>query len=157
MGHTVNINKQRIAMTVTLQASYKEFLQAETVELIDNLIEDNYELSDMLEFIDENSEDDFVAYYEEYCEQGEKLGYNVVDAFIHENGLADVENCEEAYVGTYRDVEEFVEDLMENTGDDRHIPSYVVIDFKATWEQGLSDDYDAVDIGGGVHFFRRYF
>ena len=142
-------------MTVTLTTSYKEFLKAETVEFIEDLLDNQYELSDILEFVDEHSEDDFVSYYETYVEQGERCGFNVVDAFISENGLADVESCEEAYVGTFRDVEDFVEDLMENTGDDRYIPSYVVIDFKATWDQGLSYDYDAVDIGGGVHFFRR--
>ena len=146
-------------MTVTTTASYKTFLKTETVELIDNLIEDNYELSDMLTFIDENSEDDFVTYYESCVEQGEKVGYNIVDAFVAENGFCDVEHCEEAYAGTFRDTDDFVEDLMESTGDLNNLPCYVVVDFQATWDRGLSYDYDAVTDSdtGMVHVFRRYY
>lgn len=142
-------------MSVTLTANYKETLKAETVELIDELLDDNYELTDILEFIDENSEDDFVTYYVEYCDQGEKLGYNVVDAFVSENGFCDVEHCEDAYVGTYRDTDEFVEEMLENAG--YSIPDFVIVDLEATWDRSLSYDYDAVDIGGGMHFFRRHF
>jgi antirestriction protein len=146
-------------MTVTLQVSFRDTLKTETVELIDELLDDNYELTDMLEFIDENSEDDFCTYYVEYCEQGEKVGYNIVDAFVSENGFCDVENCEEAYAGTFRDTDDFVEDLMESTGDLDNLPCYVVVDFAATWDRGLSYDYDAVtDPGTGmVHVFRRYY
>jgi antirestriction protein len=146
-------------MAVTLTANYKETLGSEAVELINELLDDNHDLGCMLEFIDENSEDDFVAYYEEYVEQGEKLGYNVVDAFVAENGLCDVEHCEEAYAGTFRDTDDFVEDLMESTGDLDNLPSYVVVDFAATWDRGLSYDYDAVTDKetGMVHIFRRYY
>ena len=146
-------------MTVTLTANYKEALQNETVDFIEKLLEENYELTDILEFVDENSEAALIEYYEEYCEMGEKLGYNIVDAFIGENGIADVEDCEEAYAGTFRDVEEFVEDLMENTGDLGNLPCYVVVDFQATWDRGLSYDYDAVTDSdtGMVHVFRRYY
>jgi antirestriction protein len=157
MGHTVNINKQRNQMTVTLTANYKETLKAETVELIDELLEDDHDLGCMLEFIDENSEDDFVTYYESYVEQGEKLGYEVVDAFVSEEGFCDVEHCEEAYVGTFRDTDDFVEDLIESTGD--VVPSYVIVDLQATWDRSLSYDYTAVEdkSTGMVHFFRRYY
>ena len=61
-------------MTVTLTANYPDTLKEETATVIENLLGDNYELTDMLEFIDENSEEDFVTYYEEYVEQGEKVG-----------------------------------------------------------------------------------
>jgi antirestriction protein len=143
-------------MTVTLTTSYKEFLQADTVELIDSLLDDNHDLGCMLEFIDENSEDDFTAYYEEYVEQGEKLGYNVVDAFVGENGFCDVEHCEEAYAGTYRDTDDFVEDLMESGG--YSVPDFVIVDLQATWDRSLSYDYDAVETDDGyVHIFRKYF
>jgi antirestriction protein len=153
MGHTTSINKQHTAMTVTLTTSYKEFLKADTVELIDALLEDNHDLGCMLEFIDDNSEDDFVTYYESYVEQGEKLGYNVVDAFVGENGFCDVAECENAYVGTYRDTDEFVEEMLEN----ENIPCFVIVDLEATWHRSLAYDYDAVDIGGGCHIFRRYY
>ena len=145
-------------MTVTLTASYKEILKAETVELIDELLEDNHDLQCMLEFIDENSEDDFVTYYETYVEQGEKVGYEIVDAFVQEEGFCDVEHCEEAYAGTFRDTDDFVEDLIESTGDLDNLPVYVVVDFKVTWDRGLSYDYDAIETDDGyVHIFRKYY
>ena len=142
-------------MTVTLTASYKETLKAETVELIDELLEDNYCLEDILVFIDEHSEDDFVTYYVEYCEQGDKVGYNVVDAFVEGNSLCDVENCENAYVGTYPSTECFVEELIEEQGG--NIPDFVIVDLKETWKRSLCYDYDAVDIGWGIHIFRKYY
>jgi len=150
---TASSIKERL-MAVTFQTTYKETLKADTVELIDELLEDNHDLGCMLEFIDENNEDDFVAYYETYVEQGEKCGYNVVDAFVEENGFCDVEHCEEAYVGTYRSTDEFVEELIEEQYG--NIPDFVIVDLDATWERSLSYDYDAVD-NGGVHIFRRYY
>lgn len=137
-------------MTVTLTASYKETLQPETVALIDNLIEDNYELSDMLEFIDENSEEDFRNYYEEYCEQGENLGYDVVDAFVSENGLDDIEHVEDAFVGRYDSEEAFAEEFtLDHQG--MELPDWVVVDWEATWNHNLRYDFDFV-----VHEFQGF-
>ena len=51
-------------MTVTLTANYKETLNAHTVNKIDELIDENYALDDMLEFIDVHNEDDFCNFYE---------------------------------------------------------------------------------------------
>ena len=79
-------------MAITLQATFRDTLKVDTVELIESLIEDNYELSDMITFIDENDEDTFTTYYTEYVEQGEKVGYPIVDAFVGENGFCDVEH-----------------------------------------------------------------
>jgi len=73
-------------MTVTLTANYKEVLATDTVEKIDELLEDSYDLDDALKFIDEHNEADFVAYYEEYCRCGEAIGYEAVDALIAEMG-----------------------------------------------------------------------
>ena len=159
MGHTVNINKQHTAMTVTLTANYKETLQAETVELIEELQEREHDLGSMLEFIDENSEDDFVTYYEEYVEQGEKVGYDVVDAFVRENGFCDVEHCEEAFVGVYADGAEFAEEFVSENFHGGDILECVVIDWDLTWERSLAYDYDFVE-GEGYRtgfVFRRYY
>jgi len=145
-------------MTVTLTANYKETLKAETVELIDNLIEDNYELSDMITFIDEHNEDDFCTYYTEYVEQGERCGYNVVDAFVGENGIADVEHCEEAYVGCYADGATFAEEFTSENFHGGDIIEFVVIDWDLTWERSLSHEYILVEKGfRNCYVFRRYY
>jgi hypothetical protein len=45
-------------MSITLTSNYKEVLNSQTVEFIDERLEDNYALDDMLEFIDTYNEDD---------------------------------------------------------------------------------------------------
>mgnify|MGYP003347902755 CR=1 FL=1 len=128
-------------MTVTLTANYKETLKPETVEFIDGLLEDNYALDDILEFIDENSEEDFVTYYEEYVEQGEKVGYEVVDSFISEFGINNVEHCEEAFQGCYDSEAEFAEEFYT---EQYSIPDELVIDWQATWDSMLRFDFTLV-------------
>ena len=130
-------------MTVTMTANYKEIFAADVVEKIDELVEDNYALDDMLEFIDVNGPDDFMSFYEEYVRQGENLGYDVVDAFIGYHGIAYVEHTEDAYRGCYADGAEFAEEYYNDEYGD--IPSGLVIDWEATWKQNLSDDFDFVD------------
>jgi hypothetical protein len=61
-------------MSITLTANYKETLNVQTVEFIEERLEDNYALDDMLEFIDTYNEDDFCNYYEEYVRCGESIG-----------------------------------------------------------------------------------
>jgi antirestriction protein len=129
---------------LTLTASYKEVLKAETVEFIESLIEDNYELTDILEFIDENSEAALIEYYVEYCEQGEKCGYKVVDAFVGENGICNVEHCEDAYRGQWDSPESFVEEYLDEIAE-CDIPAWVAVDYSETWRCSLRYDYDFVD------------
>jgi hypothetical protein len=131
-------------MPVTLQANYKEVFAIETVEKIDELLEDNYDLDDILEFVDQNSEKDLVSFYEEYCNAGEKIGYDVVDAFVNHHGISNSEYAEDAFRGVYHDEATFTEEVItEVYGYD--IPACVVVDWQATWEQNLRYDYDFID------------
>ena len=134
-------------MTVTLTSNYKEVFALETVEKIQQLTEeDSYDLGCILEFIDENSEDDFVAYYEEYVSTAEDLGYDVVDAFVNYHGnMGYVENVKDAYKGSYQDEETFAEEYYESEYDLYRIPNGLVIDWEATWNQNLKYDFDFVD------------
>ena len=133
-------------MTVTLSANYKEVFSAETVEKIEELMEDNYELSDMLEFIDERNENWFVKYYEEYVRCGEAIGYDAVDALIDEMGSMDcVENCAERYRGQYSSTAEFAEEFTYEVYGD--VPSFVVVDWDATYDQNLYYDFTACEAG----------
>lgn len=134
-------------MTVTLTANYKEMFALETVEKIQQLTEEeSYDLGCILEFIDENSEDDFVAYYEEYVSTGEDLGYDVVDAFVNYHGnMGYVENVKDAYQGSYQDEATFAEEYYESVYGYDHLPAGLVIDWEATWNQNLKYDFDYVD------------
>jgi hypothetical protein len=127
-----------------MTANYKEVLKLETVEFIEeNCVEGEYDLDDALKFIDEHNESDFVAYYDEYIRVGEILGYDVVDAFIeHQGSVSYVENVEDAYRGVYNSGADFTEEFYSEMGE---VPSFIVVDWEATWQQNLSYDFDFVD------------
>ena len=126
-------------MSITMTANYKEVLNADTVEKIDELLDENYALDDMLEFIDERNESDFVAYYEEYVRCGEAIGYEAVDALIDELGdVSYIEDCDERYQGHFDNEAEFAEEYYSDLYE---VPCALVIDWEATWETSLRYDF----------------
>lgn len=126
-------------MTVTLTANYKEVLNAQTVEFIDERLEDNYALDDMLEFIDTYNENDFCNYYEEYVRCGEAIGYDAVDALIGEMGyVSDIEGCDERFRGWYESEADFAEEFYNDISD---VPCALVIDWQATYDSSLRYDF----------------
>jgi hypothetical protein len=142
-------NQGETTMSVTLTANFADTLKPATVEFI-KANQDEYALPCMLEFIDEHNEDDFVQFYDDYIEQGENLGYDVVDAFIEENGIVNVEHAEDAFVGCYDSEAAFAEEYME---DMHHIPVELVVDWQATWETSLKYDFDFCN----GYVFRRHY
>jgi len=131
-------------MPVTLQVNYKEIFSAEVVEKVDELVEDNYALDDILEFIDANSEADFISYYEQYCTAGENIGYDVVDAFIKYHGdISYVEYVEDAFRGVYHSEEDFAEQYYGEVYGE--VPGLLVVDWEKTWNSSLSYEFDFID------------
>jgi hypothetical protein len=154
--HTNRVNQTK-QMTVTLTASYREMLAADTVEKIDELLDECYALDDMLEFIDERNETNFVTYYEEYVRCGEAIGYEAVDALIDENGECScIEGCDERYRGCYHDEADFAEDFYNET---MNVPDGLVIDWQATYDQNLRYDFTSCNDGTSYracHIFSDY-
>jgi len=142
-------------MSVTLTANYKEVLAAEIVEKINDLIDD-YDLDDMLEFVDNHGEADFVAYYEEYVRVGDIIGYEAVDALIEEMGAVSyIEDCEERYRGFYHNEAEFAEEYYNELNGE--VDAFLVVDWEATWESSLRYDFTACRDGSSYrpcHIFR---
>lgn len=71
-----------------------------------------------------------------------------------------VKACEEAYQGTFRSMEDFAEDLLENIGDLQNLPDLVRhhIDFEGVardLEMG-GDYWSGVDSSGTLHVFGDY-
>jgi hypothetical protein len=131
-------------MSITLTANYKETLAAETVEKIDELLDENYALDDMLEFIDQRNEDDFVTHYEEYCRCGEAIGYDAVDALIDELGcITDIEGCDDRFRGWYESEADFAESYYNDMID---VPSALVVDWQATYDSSLRYDYTSCEV-----------
>jgi hypothetical protein len=71
-----------------------------------------------------------------------------VDAFIEIWSVDDLEYFEEAYQGEFRDGAEFAEQLVNDCyGMSRDLPSFVEIDWEATWENLR---YDYCEEGGFI-------
>ena len=131
-------------MSITLTANYKEVLNAHTVNKIDELIDENYALDDMLEFIDAHNEDDFCNYYEEYCRCGEAIVYDAVDALIEEMGdMSYIDCCDERFRGWYESEADFAEEFYNEISD---VPSALVIDWQATYDSSLRYDYTCCEV-----------
>lgn len=142
-------------MTVTLTSNYREMLSTETVEKIDELLDENYALDDMLEFIDEYNETAFVNNYEEYVRCGEAIGYEAVDALASELGIDYITDCDERYQGFYHDTAEFAEQWYTEVNN-AYIPDDVVVDWEATWERNLRYDFTECSDGSTyrpIHIF----
>ena len=154
--YTKQVNHKR-PMTITLTASYRDMLAADTVSKIDELLDENYALDDMLEFIDARNETNFVAYYEEYVRCGEAIGYEAVDALIDENGECScIDACDERYRGCYHGEADFAEDFYNETMD---VPDGLVIDWQATYDTNLRYDFTSCNDGTSYracHIFADY-
>ncbi len=139
-------------MTVTLTANYRETLAPETVALIDGFVESQYDLGCMLEFIDENSEEDFREYYDDYVELGEEFGYEAVDAFIELNDLSDLKDFERAFIGVYSSAAYMAEEFLESEVD--RLSWMIVVDWEATAKYLIDDgDIECKD----DYYFRRHY
>ena len=141
-------------MPVTMSSNYKEVFSKETVEQIEELIEFDYQLNEVLDFLDTYGEEN-VEYFEPYSQAIENIGCDdaqeVVDRYVDSNGIEYVEGCDELYQGNYQSVEEFI-DVMELI--DYDIPSWLCIDYEATWDSALRFDYDKIDAPYGYDFWR---
>lgn len=83
-------------------------------------------------------------YQELYDELAEKHSEEAVDAFLELYDESDLEHFEEAYYGEHKSEADFAEDFT-NDSFGYEAPSFVVIDWQATWDQGLSYDFDYED------------
>ena len=132
-------------MTITTTAVPVEIaaeLSQKALDYIAELLEDNYALDDILEFITEHNSDDLIAYYIDYVIQGDKVGFDVVDAFLEENDISDVARVEDIYMGQYNSEAHFAENYYNDIMD---VPSALVIDWAETFQQSLSYCYDYVN------------
>ena len=123
-------------------------------EHLEGLLEDGHDKEEMREFIKTHGNSDFMCYYEDYTRMVDEYDQETVDAFIEEFDLMDVEHLSDAYYGQYDSEQEFTENFVsECYGLPRDFPSWIKIDWKETWEDGLSWDYTFYD---GYVFCNHY-
>jgi hypothetical protein len=79
-----------------------------------------------------------------YSELCNRYGSDAIDAFLELYDENDLGNFEDAYQGRYNSEAAFAEEITTDCYG-LNVPSFVIIDWQATWDQGLYYDYDFVD------------
>ena len=143
-------------MIMTRQGLPTGQMQEETKELLDEYNETYcWEYNDMVDFIKEHSEEEFVHHYETYNRLCEDYGQNLVDEFIEDFDLSTIENFEDMYQGQYDSGADFAEQIASDCGYvTRDLPSWIEIDWQKTWDNALS--YDYTELLGGHIFNNNY-
>ena len=131
-------------------------MEQETQELLDEFNEEYcWEYNDMVDFIKEHSEEEFVHHYETYNRLCEDYGQNLIDEFIEDFDVGTIENFEDMYQGQYESGAEFAEQIASDCGYiTRDLPSWIEIDWQKTWDNALS--YDYTELIGGHIFNNNY-
>lgn len=114
---------------------------ANVQQKIDELVAENYCIDDIVEFINQYGNDNFVEYYEEYCENGENYSYSAVDAFVDEFGIECIAHFTDAYYGEYDSEEDFAEQFCSDVYALNLNDTPVVVDWTATWNRNLRYDF----------------
>lgn len=166
-------------MPVTFTMSYSEIHSPEIFAIIDELKE-NYDLKEILEFVDAYGEDN-IEYCEKYLDAvGEFDDKELVDDFISKNqihsldefdtysslvedydsdavnafiaifGVESLGYFEENYEGEFKDDADFVYEYLQRT--DTDVPSWLEIDYQGTWDKSLR--FDFVEENG--YYFRNF-
>lgn len=168
-------------MAITLTSNYKEVLQSETVSFIDNLVEDGYELEDILLFVDDYNEEN-IEVYEKYFDALNSTNATKTEMFeyLEKHEFSALEYAEkyfelaedyseaavDAFIELYgidnlRYFEESYEGCYDDVEDfvvyhldgmDVQIPSWVSVDYRETWRCSLQHDYSEQD----GYFFRDF-
>ena len=126
-------------------------MQEETRELLDEYNETYcWEYNDMVDFIKNYGETEFLTYYETYHRLVDDYGQNLVDEFAEEFDVDSVDHFEDMYQGQYNSGADFAEQIATDCGYiTRDLPSWIEIDWQKTWDNALSYDYTEL-IGGHI-------
>ncbi len=136
-------------MTQVLATSIPQNVQ----EMIDELKVQNYYEEDMIAFIEQFGNDNFLNFYEEYVQNGEDYSYDAVDAFVDEFGIDCIADFTDAYYGQYDSEEDFAEQYVSDCYAINLNDTPVVVDWSATWNCNLQYDFAFND---GFVFNKNY-
>ena len=130
----------------------KEWRAEETQELIDELVDDGNELEVLEDFIKEHGESQFIEYIEEYLQAVDQYDEDAVSAFLDIFDIESIGSFSDAYQGEYESGAEFAESLVSDCYS-MEMPSWVEVDWQATWDNALSYDYSE---SGGYIFNNNF-
>ena len=135
-----------------LYTSYSEETQTQIEEFLENTF--GWDEDELVDFVERFGETNFLTYFEEYADMVDDMGNDVVEAFLENFDIDCVSSCRDAYQGRYDSGAEFAQQIAEDCGDvPRDLPSWIEIDWKASWD---NLDYDFVECSDG-HIFSQNF
>lgn len=148
--YTVLMNETTSTMTATLSTvrpvgewftALSADLQGDITEMVN---EGGYPLSDIQDFVETYGAQAYAdGHYVTWCRFEEELSATneAIEAFVEEFGIDAIEGFEEAYHGEYGSEAEFAEQYTTDCYMMGHMPSWVVIDWQATWDTELSNSF----------------
>ena len=146
-------------------AEYKELIKKDTIkigedlemtdsvtELFNELVDDGHDADELQAFIDEYGKSQFVDYIEEYLQAVDEYNEEVVESFLEIFDIESIGSLSDSYQGQYDSGAEFAQSIV-NDCYTMDMPSWVEVDWKATWD---NLDYDYTE-GSGGHIFSQNF
>jgi len=135
-----------------LYTSYSEETQTQIEEFLENTF--GWDEDELVDFVEKHGEEKFKLYFEEYADMVDDIGTDIVSAFLNNFDIESVSSCRDAYMGCYKNGAEFAQNIAEDCGDvPRNMPSWIEIDWEASWENLT---YDYVESNDG-HIFSQNF
>jgi hypothetical protein len=116
-------------------------LQGDITEMVN---ENGYPLSDIADFIEQYGAEAYASgHYATWCQLEEECGASTdaIEAFVDEFGIDAIGSFEDAYHGEYGSEAEFAAEYTNDCYFMGHMPSWVVIDWQATWDTQLRYDF----------------
>lgn len=116
-------------------------LQGDITEMVN---EGGYPLDDIRDFVETYGAKAYAdGHYVTWCQLTEEVGASneAIEAFVEEFGIHSIDGFEDAYRGEYGSEAEFAEEYTTDCYGLGHMPSWVVIDWQATWDTELSDSF----------------
>ena len=86
-------------------------------------------------------------FLQDYKTAVEELSESIVEEFLEDFGMDMIEHAPEMYQGEFTDGAEFAESIVSDCYDTRDYPTWVQIDWEATWDYALSYDYTITESG----------
>ena len=135
-----------------LYTSYSEETQTQIEEFLENTF--GWDEDELVDFVERFGEEKFKLYFEEYADMVDDIGIGVVEAFLDVFDIDSISSCRDAYMGCYESGAEFAQSIAEDCGEvPRNMPSWIEIDWEASWENLT---YDYVESNDG-HIFSQNF
>ena len=135
-----------------LYTSYSEETQTQIEEFLENTF--GWDEDELVAFIEEHGEENFRLYFEDYANMVDDIGIDITEAYLENFDIDCISSCRDAYMGCYESGADFAQSIAEDCGDvPRNMPSWIEIDWKASWD---NLDYDYVECSDG-HIFSQNF